>query len=175
MDRGSKILLPLSFQEPKFLSGDSKMRMILSILALVCAVVLAPTAHAALNNENSPGMLCVPLGSPSADAVVLAGALGSKGVRVLSVSLLNAAAIAASNTDYVQLELKKGSTIVAELDSRAAHENGLAQNALEPLNLVDAEKDIAASSVLSVNYNETDSGSAVALTGAVLCVHYAVK
>jgi len=145
------------------------------ILALVCVLGLTSQAFAALNNENNPGMACYALGSPSVDATILAGALGGKSIRVMSVSLVNAGTIVASNSDFVQLELRKGATVVAELDSRAAHENGLVLNTQEPLNVVLAERDIAANSVLSIDYNETDSGTAVALTGAMVCVHYAVK
>lgn len=153
------------------------MRNLLSILLVAVFMLLGgmETVHAALANENNPHVMCVPLGSPSADATVLAGEAGGKSLYVLSVSLLNAASISASDTDYVQLELRKGATVVAELDSRAAHENGIAANAVEALNVVSAQRTVASGSVLSVVYNETDSGTAVALTGAVLCMHYAVK
>jgi hypothetical protein len=148
----------------------------MKILVLALSLLLvAPSSFAALSNENNPGSYCIDLGSPSADAVKMAGAMGGKSWKVLSVSLVNNAAIAADNSNYVILELKKGSTIVAELDSRAAHENGLADETLEPLNLVTAQVEMAAGSVLSVNYNETDAGTNVALTDAVLCIHYAVK
>lgn len=151
------------------------MKMLLTLLSLVFAFVLAAPAHAALSNENNPRLMCIPLGSSTADAVTLAG-VSNKAITVKGVNLLNAAAIAASDTDYVKVELKKGSTIVAELDSRAAHENGIAQNAKEPLNLVSSSvSEVAASSVLSVNYDETDSGTNVALTGAVLCIDYVSK
>jgi hypothetical protein len=150
------------------------MKVLLMIL-LVCLTLAGSTSFAALANENNPHRNCVALGSLSADAVMQMGATGAKGWRVESVSLVNAATIAASNTDYVIIELKKGSTIVAEIDSRAAHENGITANTLEALNVVSAEKDIAGSSVLTVNYNETDTGTVVALTDAMLCVQYAVK
>lgn len=150
------------------------MKMIWMMLSFVFALMIVPTAEAALSNANNPHLECVSLGSPSADAVVLMGA-SNKSMVVDAVYLINAAAIAASDTDFVQIELKKGSTIVAEIDSRAAHENGIASSGIEALNIVSAEKTMASGLVLSVNYNETDSGTAVALTGAVLCVNYTVK
>jgi len=139
------------------------------LFALVC--LLGLSAQASLNNQNNPHVLCVPLGSPSADDTILAGLIG-KQIQITGVSMLNEASIAASNTDFVQIELRKGATVVAELDSRAAHENGLAASTKEPLNLVSAQATVAADSVLSVVYNETDTGTVVALTGAVLCLDY---
>lgn len=149
---------------------------ILSICLVLCAGLLLNTnAHAALSNQNNAHMLCKDLGSPSVDdAVILMGSTGKKLV-VTAVSLYNEAAIAASDTNYVVLELKKGSTVVAEIDSRAAHENGIAQNAKEALNLVSAELTIAADALLQVDYDETDAGTNVALTNAVLCMDYYVK
>lgn len=150
------------------------MKFLITLFALIFVLCAGTQSFAALNNENNPHVLCVPLNSPSADAVVLAG-VSKKGFVVTGVSLLNAASIAASDTDYVKVEFKKGSTIVAELDSRAAHENGIAANTKEPLNLVSAQVSVAADAILSVNYDETDSGTAVALTGAVLCIDYVSK
>lgn len=146
---------------------------ILTLLAFVFTLFAMPS-HAAISNANNPNMACVPMGSLSADGVVFMGA-SHKGMVIDAVYLLNEAAIAASNTDYVQIELKKGSTIVAEIDSRAAHENGIAANTVEALNIVSAEKTVSAQDVLTVNYNETDSGTAVALTDAMLCMNYTVK
>jgi len=132
----------------------------------------------ALNNENNPHVMIIPVGAPSADAITLAGLSPDKQLKVLSCYLINAAAIAASDTDFVQISLEKGpiagTTVVAELDSRAAHENGIAQNVPELMNLDADEAVIAAGDLISVNYDETDSGTSVALTGAVLCVNYMV-
>jgi hypothetical protein len=149
------------------------MKMILMFLSLVFCMMTLP-AQAALNNANNPHVMCIPLGSLAADGVVLAGA-SEKAIDVSAVYLLNAGTIAADNANYVILELKKGSTVVAEMDSRAAHENGITANTVEPLNVVSAQKAIASQSVLSVNYDETDAGTNVALSGAVLCMQYSVR
>ena len=151
------------------------MRMILGLLmAVMLTLGVVETSYAA-SNENNPHVLCVDLGSLSADGVVKMGAIVGKSAVVQSVQLWNGAAIAASDTNYVQLELKKGSTVVAELDSRAAHENGVAQDVLEALNVVSAAKTIASGELITVNYNETDAGTNVALTAALLCMQYVVK
>lgn len=133
----------------------------------------------ALSNENNPNVMIIPVGAPSADATVLAGLSQGKKMVVISAHLINAAAIAASDTDFVQLSLMKGAigseTVVAEIDSRAAHENGIAQNIPELMNLVEAEKEIDAGDLISIDYDETDAGTNVALTGAVVAVNYYVK
>lgn len=145
------------------------------ILSLVLGLLLNTAAFGALSNQNNAHVWCKDLGSPSTDdAVIMMGTTGKKLV-VTAVSLYNEAAIAASDTDFVILEFKKGSTVVAEIDSRAAHENGIADSAKEALNLVSAQTTIAADALLQVNYNETDAGTNVALTNAVLCFDYYVK
>lgn len=128
----------------------------------------------ALNNENNPLLVSIHLGSPDADALLPALYLLKAG-KLLGAWLINGADLAASDTDYVQLELKSGSTILAELDTRAAHENGLSEDVAKALNLVAAEVDRAAGETLTVNYNETDSGTSVALTDAKLVLSIANK
>lgn len=153
------------------------MKFLLSF-ALVVAALCGANAHAAIANENNPMSMCVPLGSPSADATVLGGSLnGGKNRIVTSVRLLNAATIAASNTDYVLLSLKKGSTSIATLDSRAGGQGAITANTNKSLVLSSTAADlkIAANDVISVVYDETDAGTNVALTGAVLCFDYVVK
>ena len=141
------------------------------ILTITALCFVCGMAQAAKFNQDNPLVAVVHVGSPSADALVPAFA-SSKRITITRVALLNGAAVAASDTDYLKLELKVGGTIVAELDSRAAHENALAQNAIEALNLVSGQENQAANAVFTVNYDETDSGTAVALTNAQVLVEY---
>lgn len=151
------------------------MRSILNLLTIAIVMVFASSSFAALSNANNPHRECVVVGSLSADGVVQAGPSGAKKIVITAVELVNGAAIAASDTDYVILELRKGTTVIAEMDSRAAHENGIGDKVREPLNLVSAELEVAALSMLNVNYNETDAGTNVALTSALVCYQYWVK
>lgn len=121
----------------------------------------------AMNNADSPYTLVVPLGSPSADALLPATYVPRKS-QLLGAWLVNGAALAASETDYCKVELKNGTTVVAEIDTRAAHENGLAQNVAKALNVVSGQEVLASGATLTVLYDETDSGTSVALTNAVL-------
>lgn len=118
------------------------------------------------NNENNTHLVVVPLGSITADGSLPALYLPKK-AYIKSVALINVAAIAASDTDYVQISLQNGSDVIAELDSRAAHENGIAALTGEPLNMVSAQQSQAAGSSLKVVYNEEGT---VAMTLAVLVI-----
>jgi hypothetical protein len=127
----------------------------------------------AAQNSHNPHSVVVYLGSLTADtSTALPAWLTPRKVEIKRVSLLNQAAVAASDTDYVQVSLKSGSTVIAELDSREAHEDGLAANTKEELNLVAAEAERAADDVLLVDYQETGT---VQLTNAVLVIDYEVK
>lgn len=149
------------------------MKMILTLMSFVfCMASLS--AHAALSNANNPGMECVSLGSAAADASFLMAA-SHKGMEVQSMHLLSAGSIAASNSDYALIQLKKGATIVAQLDTRAAGQGAVAANVPKAASVVSAEKSIPADTAISVNYDETDTGTVVALSGAVVCMTYAVK
>jgi hypothetical protein len=127
-----------------------------------------------LSNANNQSSVVIPLGSPDADKLIH-GVVCPKNMKITSVYLVNSAAIAADDSDYCKVELKNGANVVAELDSRAAHEDGIADGVAEALNLVDAYSEPEAGDLLSVNYDETDTGTAVALTDAVLVVNWHCK
>lgn len=123
----------------------------------------------AKSNENSPLSVAIHLGSLTTDATLIPALYLPKKSRLVSAHLMNGAVVAASDSAYVQVALKNGSTVLAELDSRAAHENALAANVAKALNMVAAEQDQAAGASLSVLYNETGS---VGLTDAKLILTY---
>jgi len=124
----------------------------------------------AIDSENSPETLVVDLGSLSADGTVPA-MLTKRRIKILHFSILNGAAISASDTDFAEIQLKVGSTVHGDLDTRSAAENGLAQNVWKDGRVVSAvvEKD----SKLDVVYDETDAGTNVALTTARAQIVYA--
>lgn len=121
------------------------------------------------SNENNRHVSVLELGSLTTDGTLLPGIHFPQKSTIKSVKLLNGAAIAASDSNYFQLALKAGSTVVAEMDSRAAHENGVAQNVAEALNIVSGQETQAALTDLTVLYNETGT---VALTNAKLMVEW---
>lgn len=122
----------------------------------------------AKNNENNPQSVVVPLGSITADGSLPALYLPKKS-KILSAHVIDTAGIAASDTDFVDIRLQNGSTVIAELDSRAAHENGLTALVAKALNVVEADSVVAAGSSLKVVYNETGT---VAMTTAVMVISF---
>lgn len=127
-----------------------------------------------LSNENNMHCVVIDLGSPSGD-LLIPGMSVRKDIVIENVDFINGAAIAASDTDFIQLDLRSGSTVIAELDSREAHEDGIEADVAKALNIVAAEAERDAGETLTVNLNETDAGTNVALTDAKLCVWYRVK
>lgn len=121
------------------------------------------------SNENNRHVVMVNLGSLTTDGTLVPAMHLPQKSTIKSVKVINGAAVAASDSNYLQLALKAGSTVVAELDTRAAHENGLAQNVAKALNLVSGQEQQAALTDLTVLYNETGT---VAMTNAQLAIEY---
>lgn len=121
------------------------------------------------SNENQPFSVALALGSLTTDATLLPAMYLPKKSKLVSVHVMNGATVAADNSNYFQLALKNGSTVVAEMDSRAAHENGVTANVAKALNLVSGQELQDAGSSLSLLYNETGT---VALTNAILVLTY---
>jgi hypothetical protein len=121
------------------------------------------------NNENEPISVPVYLGSLTTDNTLVPALYLPKKSKIVSVHLLDGAGIVANDSNYVQLSLKKGSTVVAEMDSRAAHEGTITANTAKALNVVSGQEEQVAATNLSLLYNETGT---VALTNAVLVITY---
>jgi hypothetical protein len=125
----------------------------------------------AMNMENAKMVQIIDLGNITADGDVHGVYLPQKS-KITGVKVVDGAGIAADNTNYVQLKLMLGSTEIAELDTRAAHENGLAANVPKAANLVGASNggvNVDAGSWLKANYNEEGT---VAMTSAKMIVEY---
>jgi len=123
-----------------------------------------------LSNESNPQVAVIPLGSLATDDVQVPAIHFRKAVKILSVKLVNGAAITASDTNFVQVGLQHvGGNVIAEIDTRAAHENALVKNVGKALNVSAVEDDVAAGSNLEVDYQE---GGTIALTSAVLLIEY---
>jgi hypothetical protein len=126
------------------------------------------------SNENNKSILAVHLGSPSADKSIPAFSLAQR--MVLSeILLVNGADVAASDTDYIKASLVRyvdgstGDVEVAELDTRAAHENGLTGLVGKAMNFTaEVDANILEEGDYYFKYDETDTGTAVALTDALL-------
>lgn len=122
-----------------------------------------------ISNQNSPITIAIHLGSLTTDGALLPAMYLPKKAHLVSAHLMNGATHAASDSNYFQVALKNGSTVVAEMDSRAAHENGIVANVAKALNIVSGQEEQAAAASLSLLYNETGT---VALTDAKLILSY---
>ena len=122
-----------------------------------------------ISNENNPCITVVGLGSITADLEVPA-AYAAQGRVIKSVSVIDQAGIAASDTNYILLTLKNGATTIATLDSRAAANGALTANVAKALTLVVAA--IAAGSTLTLDYDEEGT---VAMTSAQLAIEWHAK
>lgn len=129
----------------------------------------------ALNNDNNPHVMVIPLGSPAVDAVVFGGMSAGKKLEILSAHIVDAGGIAESDSDFVEFSLLKAAVAVAAYDTRAAGEGAITASVPAAMTLVDAQKIVAAGELITVDYDETDSGTAVALTNAVCIINYQVK
>jgi hypothetical protein len=114
-----------------------------------------------LNNRNNMLVDSIFIGSLTADKTIPIIHFPRK-VDLVSAHIINGAAISASNTVYANLKLKRGTTVIAEYDSRAANQGALTANIAAAMALVAGQEAQAAGSDLSLVYDE--SGTAAALT-----------
>lgn len=117
--------------------------------------------------EFNPQNVVVEVGSPSADAVITAMAVHRKS-KLLAAYLINGAAIAQSDTDYVVMNIKDSdANVVATLSTKLTGGDAPVVKDVPLAFTVDTTKDeIEKAKYLQVQYDETDAGSNVALTSA---------
>lgn len=125
----------------------------------------------ALNNANNKHAVLVNLGSITADAEVPAMYAGEDMV-IDSVHIINGAEIVASDSNYIELELKSGDDVIATYDSRAAAQGGLDALIAKAMVLDPEEADIAQGSSLSIDYDETGS---IGMTNAQVVIWLRTK
>lgn len=109
------------------------------------------------NNQNNPAVIVSHLGTVSTAGDYPICNLPRRFVLV-SAKLLDQAGIAASDTDYVTLTLKRGSTSLASLDTRAANQGAVTANEAKSFALVAAEQELAAGD-LKLTYAEGGTGT----------------
>ena len=111
----------------------------------------------AMNPETLLWSMVLDLGSVAADDAIVAGAYAyfPRKAKLTNALIVDGAGIAASDSNHVQIDLLNGANQVAEIDTRAAHENGLTVDVAKAMNIVAAAATIAAASTLTVKYEET--------------------
>ena len=138
------------------------------LFLMICCLFVTPS-FAALYNGSNPQTAVIYIGSLATDNTQVPGLYFHKKSKIVSVRVINGAALAASDTDYVQLGLQAvgGATVYAEIDSRAAHENAFAKNVGDAFNVADTT--VPAGTSLEIDYQEAGT---VALTTAVVVVTF---
>jgi hypothetical protein len=108
-----------------------------------------------MNNENNPRLISAYLGSASSDVTLPVGYL-PKRTKIQSVVLMNGADIGADDGNFCNLQLKNGSTVIAELDTREDNQGALTKNVAKAFAIVDGQDIQEAGSSLTVAYDETE-------------------
>lgn len=114
------------------------------------------------SNENNPHIVLIPLGSPNADKTVPA-LYARKKMVIKKATLLNGAGIAADATNKLKVQLKNGSTLLAEWNTEAGQEGALSANV--GAELPESEIEVAAGSSLTA---VVDVSGTIELTDALL-------
>lgn len=126
------------------------------------------------HNANDRQVQIISLGSISADADVY-GAYFPQKAKIVGAKLVNGANIAQSDTDKAVVQLKNGSTVLAEHSTAlTGGTSALSANVPAAMTLASAlvangGVDVAAGSWLKVNYDESGT---YAMTNAFVIVEY---
>jgi len=93
-------------------------------------------------------------------------------IEIVKAYITNDAAVAANNTNYLQIALESGTTNAGgtelfEMDSRAAHENGIVAGDMEPLN--ETEGTVARNQYITLTATE---GGDSRITDMMLIMYY---
>lgn len=103
------------------------------------------------NNQNNPKLIVAYLGDIADDGTYPVCYLPKKFV-LLGAKILDKLGVAASETDYLVLTLKNGSTELAAIDTS---ETAIAALAATDLELTSEAQELAAGSTISLSYAET--------------------
>lgn len=112
----------------------------------------------ALNKQNLKQVITAHIGTVS-DAGDHPVAYIPENFILTGAYLLDQAGIAASDTNYVTLTLKNGSTTLGSLDTRAANQGAVTALVAKAFSMTAAKQTIAAASSLKVTYAEGGTGT----------------
>lgn len=114
--------------------------------------------------DRSTQLVVAHVGTQAADVTIPVVHLPRRCI-IKSVKLLDGVGVAASNTDYLVIQLKKGSTVIASLDTRSSGQGAITANVAKAMSIVSGQEDQVKLSdlVLAIDANGT-----VTLTNAKL-------
>ena len=125
----------------------------------------------ALSNYNNGHSVNIFINSLTADVDIPAMHC-FKDVVLESVVLINGDPIAADNANFVEIEIKRGSIVIAKLDSRASAQGAIVPMEAKAFEILAPLNDVPAGSTLSINYDETGT---IGLSSAVVSLWVRTK
>lgn len=131
----------------------------------------------AMNSERMPNITTINVGTQAASISLPAMAFRKK-ARIKEVRYIDQAGVAADNTNYLQLSLQAGATVIATLDTRSAHDGALTALVSKIMALASSSSDsasqpefeIAAGTDLKIVV--TKNGTGVPTLGQLQIEHY---
>jgi hypothetical protein len=110
------------------------------------------------SNYNNASQVVLPIGTQAA-SIELPGIYVQKKSIIKSVALINQAALAADNTNFLTIQLldAPSGNVLAEIDTKAANEGALSKNVAK----VAPETDIAVAAGSSLAINVVKNGTGV--------------
>lgn len=123
----------------------------------------------ALRPEHVPFTFVLDLASVTTDSDPVPGAYwyAHRKCKITSMAVVDGAGIAASDANFVLAQLKNGSTVIAQYDSRAGGQGALAAGIGKEGVVTPANSEVAAGSTLKAAYDETGT---VGMTAACMVV-----
>lgn len=121
------------------------------------------------SNENNAHVVLVHVGTRAA-TVLLPALYAAKKMIIKKVAYIDQAGLAADNTNYLQVQLKNSSTLLAEIDTRAANEGALTANVAK----VAPETGIAVAAGSTLTVNAVKNGTGVPTDGVLVLQVYEV-
>jgi hypothetical protein len=125
----------------------------------------------ALSNYNNGHSVSIHVSSLTADIDVPALHC-FKDVVLESVVLINGEDIPADNSNFIEVEIKNGSTVIAKLDSRASAQGGIQSMVAKSFQILEPLNDVSKGATLTINYDETGT---IGLTSAVVSLWVRTK
>lgn len=120
------------------------------------------------SNENNPISMVLTAGSVGSDLSGLPVAHLKRKMVITGVHVADRVGIAANDTDYILLTLKKGSTSIATYDSRAAGQGALAAGVYKDMLMVAGQEEQEGDLLLDIDLH----GAAVLTNSSIVLSGY---
>lgn len=122
-----------------------------------------------INNQNSPHVVSIKLGAISADQLLKLFSLGTRKAVMKSLKVVDPTGVAAHASNYVKIQLKKGSDLLMEYSTQDTAEGALAAGVwgVAPESFVEVD-----GGDIDLNIDIVGTGALNALSVAALEMYY---